>query len=443
MRKLTFLAVLSLGIFAGQGADAGGDPDYVLSFDSAAGSVGGSADVTIFLDNTGSDLQGWQWGVCDDALVSTTEDDVANGAAVAATSFTFHAINEATGGWTVGCLTNVVTGDVLEPGEDLEMYITTYSLDEVGTATVEFCETLGDPVVLVRVVVASTEIEPTIEAGTIEITKGPPPFLFTAESVSADYDPTTGEGAFSVLLGILEDDSNPGFPNSTQGFSMGLAHDGALLLPVDFDPVGDLATVFNGGPPNFFGASLAPSMGADDGVTVGVVYNLMGGTFLTFDDGDADCEVDYETVPDAFVGDMDGVTTSVTWDDTLGTPDVLNTVVVDGESAGVGFADGIVTLEAFVPPETLPFVRGDANDDGFNDIADGIWILNDLFQDGPATGCFNAGDANDDDLFNQADAVFIFNYQFLNGAAPPAPFPACGEESEQTIEDCESQDSCL
>ena len=73
-----------------------------------------------------------------------------------------------------------------------------------------------------------------------------------------------------------------------------------------------------------------------------------------------------------------------------------------------------------------PFVRGDANDDGEVDIADPVFILNQLFLGGPPANCETATDANDDGLRDLSDAIYLLGHQFLGGSSPPAPFPACG-----------------
>ncbi len=73
-----------------------------------------------------------------------------------------------------------------------------------------------------------------------------------------------------------------------------------------------------------------------------------------------------------------------------------------------------------------PYIRGDANDDGKLNIADGIWIINELFKMGPESVCQTAADANNSNTVDLADAVFIFEYRFLTGPAPEAPFPDCG-----------------
>ncbi len=128
--------------------------------------------------------------------------------------------------------------------------------------------------------------------------------------------------------------------------------------------------------------------------------------------------------------------------------------LVDGAVAGdgvpsgaaAGFADGLtgsgqpvtnlftVRGATHNPRRRIPleirrgsrFRRGDANDDARVDLADAIWILNELVRDGPRTPCRLAADANDDARVDVSDAIWIAHYRFLHGPPPPAPFPACG-----------------
>jgi hypothetical protein len=67
------------------------------------------------------------------------------------------------------------------------------------------------------------------------------------------------------------------------------------------------------------------------------------------------------------------------------------------------------------------FRRGDANSDGLANIADAVYILQNLFAQGPAIRCPDAGDANDDEDVNIADAVYLLQNLFAQGAALPAP----------------------
>ncbi len=78
------------------------------------------------------------------------------------------------------------------------------------------------------------------------------------------------------------------------------------------------------------------------------------------------------------------------------------------------------------------FVRGDSNDDADVNIADAVYILQNLFANGPAIVCPDAADANDDEDVNIADPVYLLQWIFANGPVPPAPGPgpACGPDPE-------------
>ena len=130
----------------------------------------------------------------------------------------------------------------------------------------------------------------------------------------------------------------------------------------------------------------------------------------------------------------DGTTTTLDACGTLGNPAVSAVVVVNGASIEPAFINGLVEL--LPPPPTIDFVRGDGNGDSCIDIADGIWMLNDLFQGGPHNDCNGANDANSSGTFDASDAIYIFNHQFLNGPAPAAPYPDCGGDADPTPEDC-------
>jgi hypothetical protein len=72
------------------------------------------------------------------------------------------------------------------------------------------------------------------------------------------------------------------------------------------------------------------------------------------------------------------------------------------------------------------FLRCDPNDDGKTDVADGVWILNELFRGGAATACAAAADCNGDGGRDISDGLYAIFYQFTGGPSPPAPFPDCG-----------------
>ena len=94
----------------------------------------------------------------------------------------------------------------------------------------------------------------------------------------------------------------------------------------------------------------------------------------------------------------------------------------------------------------LPFfVRGDCNDDGRLDIADGIFLLRYLFRDAAEPACELACDASDDDGLRSTDAIYLFNYRFLDGPEPAPPFPDGGSPSDPGSSGsltCDSVENC-
>lgn len=130
-------------------------------------------------------------------------------------------------------------------------------------------------------------------------------------------------------------------------------------------------------------------------------------------------------------GDAD-ITGSLSFQDGLrgsGQP-VKNAITVGGatqDACNKTFANVNVV---FTKVGVSNYIRGNPNDDDRVNIADGIWIVNELFRGGAPTKCPAAADTNDDGAEDAADAVYLINYLFKGGSAPPAPFPACGGAGE-------------
>ena len=61
---------------------------------------------------------------------------------------------------------------------------------------------------------------------------------------------------------------------------------------------------------------------------------------------------------------------------------------------------------------------GDINMDGTVDLADIVFFLSYLFQEGEAPQSLNIANVNGDDVVNIADAVYLINYLFIGGPAP-------------------------
>ncbi len=108
---------------------------------------------------------------------------------------------------------------------------------------------------------------------------------------------------------------------------------------------------------------------------------------------------------------------------------VPNVITVKGGTVfAAGYRNLRIKLGAVV--EEQVFIRGDPNDDGKSNIADPIWIVNELVRQGPKTACQDAADANDDGLIDLSDAMYLIQWRFLAGPQPKAPFPKCGPDAE-------------
>jgi hypothetical protein len=113
---------------------------------------------------------------------------------------------------------------------------------------------------------------------------------------------------------------------------------------------------------------------------------------------------------------------------------VPNVITVKGNTVTPGHLISLEVKKGTV--QAKRFKRGDANDDGKVNIADPIWIINELVRSGPPTACKGAADANDDGLVDLSDAMYLIQWRFLGGSAPTAPFPACGNDPTDDALEC-------
>ncbi len=91
------------------------------------------------------------------------------------------------------------------------------------------------------------------------------------------------------------------------------------------------------------------------------------------------------------------------------------------------------------------FRRGDGNDDGTVNIADGIYILGNLFLMGVPNPllCVDAADANDDGSVNIADVIALLGALFGTSAVPLLPpYPGCGTDPTADAADCATYTTC-
>ena len=155
-------------LFTLSNSNLGQDESYTLTLSEESVAVGEIAMVQVRLTNTGDALDGYQFGVChDDGDVTISADDIANGGFVEDHVFLTHDLVVFDEGWTVVALADLDEG-TLAIGDDLDLYEASYSVLDSGVLELEFCETLGDPAVTVRVIVEDEEVEPVVVDGSIE-----------------------------------------------------------------------------------------------------------------------------------------------------------------------------------------------------------------------------------------------------------------------------------
>ena len=109
---------------------------------------------------------------------------------------------------------------------------------------------------------------------------------------------------------------------------------------------------------------------------------------------------------------------------------------------GVRIAVLLGTLVAGSHLAAMDFNRGDSNGDGTINIADAIYLLNYLYQDGPTPTCLDTADVNDDGAVDIADAVYGLSMLKGGGPLPPPPFNQCGDDPTPDAVDCVSYAPC-
>ena len=91
----------------------------------------------------------------------------------------------------------------------------------------------------------------------------------------------------------------------------------------------------------------------------------------------------------------------------------------------------------FTEPQVGQFKTSDGNGDGRIDIADPIFLINNLFREGPEFPCLESVDANDDQLIDLSDATHVISYLFMAGPAPVGDLE-CHISELSTPESCPS-----
>lgn len=92
--------------------------------------------------------------------------------------------------------------------------------------------------------------------------------------------------------------------------------------------------------------------------------------------------------------------------------------------------------------EVIQFIRGDANTDAAVNIADVVFMLVFLFDNGIDSNCSDTLDCNDDGARDISDPVQLLSYLFDTGTDLPAPSPGCGDDPTVDTISCDSYPPC-
>ena len=436
------LASLMLFQFPALATAMGGG--YDMSFSSGSAAEGGLVPVTLTLTHSApTGVQGFSFGVCHDTNMvalepvgpgtgefdyvidwSTEMETIKNGSPP-----DFLQQNLESGGWAVGCVICFTSCAVMDVGST-EIGTAFYRLlGPAGTlTTVGLCNILGNPPVSSVAVVNGSSNPMSSTDGTIEILEQPPTlFYFTAPDKQVNYDPLDGSANFNALMTIAEDPANATYPSNTQGFSMSLATDSTYIVPT-----GALVT----GPVAQANPAFSEAILTESGWAIGVVYAFQLPVYIQFSSPTNAVSLTGSTVQSVLAGDEVGATVPLSWQ-SHSTPPIFNVITFNNQSLAPITYDGSLILN---PQSVLDFVRGDANGDGITDIADVVWSLQEIFNSGPQGTCHDSKDSNADLLFDVADPVWLISYIFTNGAAPPPPFPSCGNVGEP--QNCQIYNGC-
>ncbi|HIG05739.1 MAG TPA: hypothetical protein EYQ08_08440 [Planctomycetes bacterium] len=254
-------------------------------------------------------------------------------------------------------------------------------------------------------------------------------FVLRASGADVDYaaaNPTSYGMSTVISLHQIS-----GVIEQVQGYSLGLGNDSTLLMPI-------IATNLLV-PPGGHGVDFDQIAILPEGVTEGVVLSFPGLYTISFETETDLLGIEYQLMDGPLTGATTTTSTSLDFVDTLGSPPVDISIVIEGASYPPSLASGAVTL---TPHDGAPLIRGDASQDGTLDLADGVGILQYLFI-GAAADCLDALDANDSGNVSITDAIRVLCALYCSGSPPPeSPFPGCGFDSTADSLGCLSYPGC-
>ena len=240
-----------------------------------------------------------------------------------------------------------------------------------------------------------------------------------AQNVLEVVSTSTTHGGNVTLAVALTNDT------PVQGYQAAISYDNSILTLTNTDFVGTAVdSILSPQTIEFFtmtdDAAIAPGMGWAAAAAIFDFQPPFDGQILPAGVGRSVVFFTFTTANDM---NLIGTTTPIILENGMGSPPLFNIVTVSGTTVLVDRVDGGIT---FIDQPL--FKRGDANGDGFVNLADAISLIQYFFNDGATPGCLAAADANGDTLNDISDSIFLIQFQFLDGAFPSAPYPDCGTD---------------
>ena len=147
-------------------------PDYLLKVGDRTIPQGSTDSFTFKLDNNGGDIQAWSYGVCHDKEMLTCLE-VTDGASLATVNNgappDFSIVQIHPNGFTAGVVVSFTSAFSLLPGFNYEINVASYQGDAVGVTSIDFCDTLGSPIITTVVVVDGQTLIPDCSSATVEV----------------------------------------------------------------------------------------------------------------------------------------------------------------------------------------------------------------------------------------------------------------------------------
>lgn len=440
MRTIVQRLLVATVCCIGGWVQAGPIPPDTFRVTGAMGETGDTVGSAVVFD-TVNVLQGWSFGLCHDGanlgLVSATPSPLVmtiNGGGMLG-FLALETMPAGGDGVTMGVVIDLFGVNNLPPAMGNQILLLSYDLLGVPAGAdintdVCFCETLGNPVVATVAVVNGASIPPIQQCGTFTI--GEPPMFaiqdFTCvggpDNVDITWTATTmfdyylihRDGVFLAMLsGATLSYAEAMLPAGTYHYALiGVAFPDPMGSPVISVAECDVDVI----PLAIDDMGINPTIGPYTGGTLVTI------TGIGFAPPAMDTTVTFDGITQASITIVnDNMITFVTQSTlTLGPVDVTVTNSNGTETVIDGF--------------TYAWIRGDANSDGFINIADAIFNFSFLFEGGMTPPCRDAADFNDDGGINIADSIYLISFLFESGPLPPAPFPGAGFDPTGDPLDC-------